>query len=45
MFHIQNDNNKIIVCVERERKDYLEIYRQFEQKGWKENVNFFQEEV
>lgn len=43
--NIQNDNNSIIVCVERERKDYLEIYRQFEEKGWKENVNFFQEEV
>lgn len=42
---IQNDNNSIIVCVERERKDYLEIYRQFEEKGWMENVNFFQEEV
>lgn len=43
--NIQNDDKSIIVCVERERKDYLNIYRQFEKEGWKENVNFFQEEV
>lgn len=44
-YNVRNENSNIIVCVEKDRKNYLDIYEYFKQKGWKENVNFFQEEI
>lgn len=37
--------NAVIICVERERKKYIQAKELFEQMGYKENETFFQGEV